>query len=72
MPSGCFTVSWKVFRASDNQDMEVAMPSVFSVGATDLTFTHTEANYVDRLTLFGENDYYFQGTLDDSTSKTTS
>ena len=41
------------------------MPSHFSIGATDLTITHTASNFSARKSLFGQNDYYFRGHLDD-------
>jgi len=45
--------------------MEATLPAVFSVGATHLTISHTVSNYIERKNLFGEDNYYFKGVIDD-------
>lgn len=71
-PSGCQSLIWKVYRASDGADMEEALPAVFSIGATHLTISHSVDSYSERKQLFGNNDYYFQGQVDDVGSRQTS
>ena len=64
-PSQCQQLTWKVYRTSDGADMEATLPAVFSVGATHLTISHTVSNYSERKNLFGEDNYYFKGVIDD-------
>ena len=70
-PASCLTLTWKVYRASDNANMETLMPSTFSI-TSELTITHYESNYSIRKSLYGEDNYYFKGYLDDLTLKETS
>ena len=40
------------------------MTNVFQVNnPTDLSITHTESNFSDRLALFGTRTYHFKGTI---------
>ena len=71
IPLSCHSVTWNVLRQTDNQDMEVAMPAVFSIGATALTLTHSVGNYADSLSLFGSATYFFQGTVTGAESPTS-
>ena len=32
-PAGCFSITWKVLRASDNVDMEGLLPSNFAISS---------------------------------------
>ena len=45
------------------------MTNVFQVNnPTDLSITHTESNFSDRLALFGTRTYHFKGTITGSNS----
>ena len=48
---------------SDDADAELLWPSNFSISATELTITHVVSNYADRISLFGNNEFYFRGTV---------
>jgi len=66
-PTLCITLTWKVFRKSDNMEVSSAMSQVFNVGATELTVTHSKDNFSRRKDLFGEDngEFYWKGFLDD-------
>ena len=72
-PDGCFSIAWKVYRSSDDQDMEIILPLQFLMDTAGLTVAFT-GNFADRLTLFsnGPVSYYFEGTFSDTSSTLTS
>lgn len=49
-PSTCFGIQWFARRSSDNADLVVTLPAVFSIasGATDMTVAHTISDYALR------------------------
>ena len=59
IPSSCYSVTWNFIRASDNQNMLIAKPTVFQMSATDLTISHTVSDFQARLDLFGSESFYF-------------
>lgn len=61
--ASCYTLTFKVYRQWDNQDMEALLPAVFAIGATDMTITHVVSDYAERHSLFGSEVYYFRGTV---------
>ena len=67
-PNGCFSINWKVYRASDNVDMETTLPSNFAIDTGNgwLRVTHTLGDFTERLSLFsnGPETYYFEGIFD--------
>ena len=67
-------LTWSVYGALDDQNMELVFPSVFSIDQTllTLTVTHSASNLAMRKELYGHNDYYFHGKLDDATYKDSS
>jgi hypothetical protein len=76
-PAGCFSVTWKVFRQSDNANMVDTYPSIFSISSAGLVgVTHSVTDFAQRnarmALLLSDTNYYFEGTLDDSASTLTS
>ena len=71
-PDGCFSITWKVYRSSDDQDMEIILPLQFLMDTAGLAVAFT-GNFADRLTLFsnGPVSYYFEGTFSDTASTLT-
>ena len=71
---GCYTVSWNIYRQSDDADMEATLGSVFTiVGDTHLAVSHDVSDYAQRLALFASgSNYYFVGTVSDATPASTS
>lgn len=70
-PMGCQALTWKVYRVSDGADMEADMPSVFQIGATHLTIMHNIDSFGERLGLYGHDDYFFKGSINDVGYKQT-
>ena len=64
-PANCQTLTWDVYRTSDDANMQTAMPSTFSISGAVLTITHYQSNIENRKMLYGENNYYFKGTIVD-------
>ena len=65
-------MTWKVHRKSDGADMEIEAPGVFSIGATQLSLTHSASDFAQRLTLFDSGtEFYFEGTVSANASPST-
>ena len=65
-PADCaFTMTWVVKRTADNQDMAVAMSSVFAISGSNLQLSNTVSDYTLRKSLYGNMPLYFLGTIND-------
>ena len=54
-----FVVTWKLYRVSDDVDMQEVMPSVFAIDSSILIISHTLSDTVTRKALCGVQSYYF-------------
>ena len=63
-PITCYATTWQMFRTSDNQDMVVALSSVYSIVSPNLVIAHTVSNFANRLAYFGSTTFYFRGSTD--------
>ena len=73
-PDFCTTLTWSVYRTNDGSEMLATMPSVFYIAdasATDLTIAHIASDFSVRKELYGQNDFYFVGRMDDTASHET-
>ena len=73
-PDFCTTLTWSVYRTNDVKDMLATMPSEFYItdtSATDLTIAHLASDFDVRKELYGQNNFYFVGRMDDTASHET-